>query len=389
MKFLALLLVASCVVGDDPIDDDGDGDMGGDTDSVKNAYANVDALNIGFNDGYIAQFDYYPTYFSRNLHQGPRLCHTYVAWNVMAQAPHEGDVDDTASRAYIDAWFAHAQAHCDEALISFKSHVHGAPPTTSAYASAFEKFAANDWATETGWKGTLAFTAWNEPNNGSDDGSGLGAPIDPRLAARYYLVAERSCRAHGCKVAAGDFASNGDMWDAFEWNCENDNVAAADLCKQKSNANPDHHAASYLDRYKNEIVNRAPELGFTPAFRPKYFAYHGWHDTNVYIDKGWHCGAYSDCALRRILKSLGGSWSGSEIWNTEDGVGQKGAIGDAFGAEVASFMLRLQSITPRVRRLYVTRLHGGTLSLIDGTAPRPALCVFAKRLRNGGAGACN
>jgi hypothetical protein len=136
-------------------------------------------------------------------------------------------------------------------------------------------------------------------------------------------------------------------------------------------------------------VNRAPEFGFTKAFRPASFAYHGWHDTNVYIANHSRCENDDDCALRRILKSLGGSWSGSQLWNTEDGVGQQAAIGDAYQAETAAFILRLQAITSRVRRLYLTRLHGGSTTLIDDAAkPRPALCVFAKRSRNGGVKAC-
>ena len=80
-------------------------------------------------------------------------------------------------------------------------------------------------------------------------------------------------RAHGCKVAAGDFASNGTMWNAFEWNCANDNVAPRGLCTSKSAELADGAAASYLDRYKNEIVASATRYGLGNGFRPEQLAY--------------------------------------------------------------------------------------------------------------------
>jgi hypothetical protein len=46
----------------------------------------------------------------------------------------------------------------------------------------------------------------------------------------------------------------------------------------------------------------------TAEFRPEYFAYHGWHDSNRYLDAGDHCSTYATCTLRRILYSLRGSW---------------------------------------------------------------------------------
>ena len=36
-----------------------------------------------------------------------------------------------------------------------------------------------------------------------------------------------------------------------------------------------------------------------------------------------HCASYDDCALRRVLRALGGSWGGVKIWNTEDGIGRE------------------------------------------------------------------
>jgi hypothetical protein len=393
-KLVAILvLTSSCIVGDDPADvePDGNGDEGADTDDggVTSAAVNPNNLNIGFNDGFTSEFDFYPDFFNLRAPTLPRLCHTYVAWDVATQPAHTGQISDPTTRAYIEDWFAHAQGHCDEALISFKAPHSGDPPSTGTYADAFDKFAAANWTAETGFTGKLAFTPWNEPNNGADDGNGLGAPLDARLAARYYLAAERSCRNHACKVAAGDFASNGNFWDAFEWNCENDNVSPSTLCNTKSSVNKGKVGPSYLDRYKNEIVNRATDFGLPASFRPTYFAYHGWHDTNGYLANADHCTSYDTCALRRILKSFGGSWQNVELWNTEDGIGQKGALGDEAQADGAAFMVRLQSITSRVRRLYVTRLHGGSDQLIVGHGQlRPAACVLARRQRTSAGGAC-
>jgi hypothetical protein len=364
------------MVGDDPEDAADDGNGVEDDQPYAIQPAN---LNIGFNDGGPSQFDYYPDFFSHDIHQGPRLCRAYFQWNVADQAPHAGDPNDAGSRAFVDAWLHAAQGQCDEALVSFKAHQHQAAPSSAQYVTAFEKFAATNWAAETGFTGAFAFTPWNEPNNKGDDGDGLGVEIEARLAARYFLAAERSCRAHGCKVAAGDFASNGDMWNAFEWNCANDNVAPSELCHQHSDLSAG--AASYLDTYKNEIVNSARDYDLPKGFRPAYFAYHGWHDTNSYLTSASHCTGYGNCAIRRILRSLGGSWASVELWDTEDGIGQKSALIDHDQACGAAFLIRLTTITSRIRRLYITRLHGGDLQLLDGHAARPALTVLAKRER--------
>ena len=381
-KSLALLVavlaihVPGCLAGEVPTDDGTDGDDGVEPEIASNAHA----IDIGFNDGHVEEFDYYADFFNASaIHPGPRLCHAYFGWNVGLQAPGAGSVTDQGARAYVDNWFAKAQGHCDDALISFQTYSHGNPPSTADYAHAFDEFARTNWAAEAGFTGRLSFTPWNEPNNGADSGNGLGAPIDARLAARYYLAAERSCRQHGCTVAAGDFASNGNMWNDFEWNCANDNVAPSQLCKQKSSANPGGKPSSYLDRYKNEIVDRTSEFGLPASFRPQAFAYHGWHDSNEYLDAASHCATYGDCALRRVLRALGGSWGSVAIWNTEDGIGQTTEPSDDEQACGAAFMLRLMTVTNRVQRLYITRLHGGGGQLLVGHTPRPAMEVLAKR----------
>lgn len=373
-----LALAAGCVLGTEEEEYVDGGDDGDDTEVIE-AALDPTRLNVGFNNGYANQFAYYPDFFSVGVTPPARLCHAYVSWRVAYQAPFSGSIADHSSRAFLDDWLAKAQGHCDEALITFKAMSKGRPPSTSAYAAAFEKFVAVDWAAETGFTGEIAFTPWNEPNNGDDAGNGLGVVIPPRVAARYYLAAERACRKHGCKVAAGDFASNGNMWDDVRWNCANDNVAPSQLCDTKSSMNPDGRGPSYLDVYKNEIANRAPELGLPRGFRPTYFAYHGWHDSNRYLDAGDHCSSYETCTLRRLLRSLRGSWGAVVIWNTEDGVGQTSAPDDREQACAAAFLMRLHLISSRVKRLYITRLHGGPGQLLEGHTRRPAADVFANR----------
>ena len=332
------------------------------------------ALAIGFNAGYADQFDFFGDFYTVAA-PGPRLCHAYVSWNVALQPPNTGSIEDHASRAFIEDWLASAQGHCDEALISFKAMAEGPVPSTSAFAAAFEKFVAIDWAATTGFAGGFAFTPWNEPNNPAKSGNGLGLAIPPRVAARYYLVAERACRARGCKVAAGDFASNGSMWDDYKANCATADVAPAELCA----------TASYLDLYKNEIVNGATALGLPVGLRPQYFALHGWHDSNRYLDAADHCGTYETCTLRRVLRSMRGTWDGVELWNTEDGIGQTSSPDDDAQGCGAAFLVRLSTISSRVRRLYITRLRGGPGQLFRADrTPRPAMTVLATRQRTFG-----
>ena len=376
-------MVSACVdlgdASDATVDDDGP--------EVALAAGSPHAINIGFN-GPADQFTYADLYFAANTGApGPRLCHTYVRWNLSDEAPN-GDPTVAGSRAYLADWLAHAAGHCDEALLSFKTDVRGSPPTEAEYKRAFTAFLAIPWAANTGFTGSFAFTPWNEPNNGGDAGDGLGAAIPPQLAAHYFLMMTRLCESSGCKVAAGDFASNGNMWNDFEWNCANDNVAPSALCRYPSPENTTHAPASYLDHYKNTIANAAASYGLGSNYRPKYFAFHGWHDVNEYLATGNHCDSYGDCASRRILRALGGSWGGVELWDTEVGMGQNGAVTDDAGGCGAAFLLRLSTLSRRITRVYDTRLHGGTLELFTGQTPRPALLVLAHRDTSYAAGRC-
>ena len=376
---VCLAILNACVVGSDEVPSDGDED--GDSGTASFAQT-PDRLNIGFN-GDATQFAYHPDWDTATVAQpGNRVCHTYISWDVAWQAPHAGAVGDESSRAYLDNWLAGAIGHCDEVFLAFKSMTHRAAVDEATYTRAFAAFVTVDWHAETGFAGALSFSTWNEPNNAGDDGNGLGVVIEANLSARYYLAAEALCRKRGCKVAAGDLASNGTMWNDWMWNCANDNVATAELCASFSSRNPHHLPASYLDKYKNEIAQHANDAKYALGndFRPAYFAYHGWHDTNEYLYDQQRCTSYDDCAIRRLLTSLGGSWGSVRLWNTEDGMGQKGALTDHAQACGAAFLIRTASLSSRIERVFVTRLHGGDTQLVNTDhTMRPAFAVLAKR----------
>ncbi len=374
----AIAAMTSCVVGDAIDESDGNGDDG---EGIEPDAASPLKVNIGF-QGDATQFEYWPDWNQATVVQpGNKVCHSYFAWDVGNAPPNSGDVSDPASRATLDDWLHQAEGHCDEVLIAFKSMTHRAAIDEATYTTAFEHFVSIDWAKETGYTGAFTFSTWNEPNNPGDAGTGLGVQIEANLAARYYLAAEKLCRVHGCKVVAGDFASNDQMWNDFEWNCANDNVATDELCKTKSSVNTQGLPASYLDKYKNEIAQHANDAkyGLGEGFRPAVFAYHGWHDTNEYIYDHQKCTSYANCAVRRLLKSLGSSWGQVKLWDTEDGMGQKGALNDHDQACGAAFVMRSATISDRIERVLITRLHGGDLQLEVDHAPRKAFGVLAAR----------
>ncbi len=362
------------------------------TSSTEELSGSPEAINIGFNGG-PDQFAYFTEFWnSSSVQPGPRLCHTYLSWNVALQKPGQGAANEQGSRAFFEDWLAHAEGHCQEALVSFKSYPRSqggtgneapsttSPPSVDAFAKAFEAFRATKWA---GWTGTFSFTPWNEPNNGAGSGDGLGRALSPDEAADYYLAMRHLCAEPGCKVAAGDLASNGGMVDDFQWNCPDDNVAPGSLCRQ----------ASYLDRYKNYIANHADDAAFKlgRGFRPEYFAFHPWHDVNDYLDAKDHCSTEKGCSTRALLKNLGGSWGGVKLWDTEIGVGQDGnpSVGDETQACGAAFLLRLTAnLSRRITRIYYTRLHNGNPQLISGSTPRPAMKVLADRELRYPNGAC-
>src|SRR3954465_6103227 len=91
-----LSLASACVVGDptepgagETGDDGSDGDGGIEIDDFA---VNPHNLNIGFNNGYAEQFDYFADFFGATAPTLPRLCHAYVSWDVATKAPHSGVV---------------------------------------------------------------------------------------------------------------------------------------------------------------------------------------------------------------------------------------------------------------------------------------------------------
>ena len=118
------------------------------------------------------------------------------------------------------------------------------------------------------------------------------------------------------------------------------------------------------------------------GFRPEYFAYHGWYDLNDYVDRHDHCSDIKRCSTRAVLKNLGGSWGGVEIWDTEVGVGQDGGevIDENMQACGAAFLVRLTAkMSRRITRIYYTRFSGGAPRLYDGNTARTALAILADR----------
>ena len=316
----------------------------------------------------------------------PRLCHVYTYWDIVHHDPAGGD--QTHPLQGLIQWMGQAEASCDEVLVTFQGPQQKgseAPPSVAQFESSFVAFVhlADPGQALASWKGKLSYTPWNEPNNQANSGNGLQRPISPELAAAYYLALRSHCDpSAGCKVAAGDLATNGATANDIEWNCENDNVAGdtPGHCAAPSSVNASDRPPSYLDRYKNHIAGNATAFGLRSGFRPEYFAYHPWHDVNGYIESRSPCSSYADCTTRRLLTSLGGTWGGAEIWDTEVGVGlQTSPAPDRNTTQPcgAAFLVQLTSLSPRIKRLYYMRFAGGNGPLVDGSGLRPAGQVLA------------
>ena len=348
---------------------------------------NAQNLNIGFS-GPDQQFPYMDTFYSatdayyrsigRVSMPGNRHCHAYLSWDVAQQPVASGPIGTEGSRAWFEDWLAHAEDHCDQALITFK-YVNGvtvAPgaPSSAAYEAAMETFLATSWS-YTGWTGRFDYTPWNEPNNGSGTGDGLTVQIDAQQAADYYLALRKHCTPSSCTVAAGDFGSNGNMWQDYVQNCSND--LASTLCSN----------ASYMDKYKHYLAADTVTFGFASGFRPEVFAYHGWDDINNYINAASHCTDPDRCTIRALFTALSGdTWTGSSIWDTEVGAGQdpQSNPDPTVQACAASFLLNLTaSISSRFYRIYYTKADesdGQHWSLFDSMgAEKPAFSVLADR----------
>jgi hypothetical protein len=381
-------------------------------------------INVGFS-GNAVQFAYYDDFFGASSavtpNPGPRLCHWYLPWTIACadsgcgtEKPKEVSTEGcsespggTPTLNDVACWMQKAEGVCDEALISFKGEWHKGerphdPPKLDDYENGIKAFLAEPWSTY--FSGSLAFTAWNEPDNGGAAGDGLGQAIEPERAAEYYLIAEGQCQTHGCKVAAGDLASNGDFPKDYDWNCDNGSgITSKHECKKRSpyNTSKTPSRASYLDRYKNYIREHWNKKWNTK--HPRYVAFHGWHDINVFLANGAMngtlCGDYADCVTRRLAEGMSGSfWQGVEMWDTEVGVGQ-GAIKEKNGdtepysldkqACGVAFLLHMTAIDERITRLYYMRLYESpstfpqalltTADVKDGNKNPLALDVLASR----------
>jgi len=351
---------------------------------------NAQNLSIGFN-GPNRQLPYMTTFYAatnayfRSIGSasmpGSRLCHGYLSWDIAEHPVGSGNINKEGTRAWLEDWLKHAQGQCDEALLTFK-YIDGVSkgegfPTAADFEAAFKRFQETSWA-YTGWSGTFAFTAWNEPNNGAPSGDGLKVPVDPRLAADYYLAIRKHCAPPNCSVAAGDFGSNGHLGDGYVQKCASDTAA---LCGN----------ATYMDQYKHFLANDAASygLGSGTSFRPEIFAYHGWDDVNDYINRNRNCDSVKNhnCTTWVLLRSFSNdSWENSTIWDTEVGAGQIPQTNpDAITqACAASFLLRITATaSSRISRIYYTRPYendGEHWSLFtpSGT-PKPAFTVLADR----------
>lgn len=356
-------------------------------------------LQVGFN-GRIEQIAQIGQFYQPGER---RLCQWYTGWSNAVGAAEGTPLHPTGWAGTLD-WFRNAEVQgCDEVLVSFKALSSGdpagefdpEPPTEAEYGAALEAFLDTDWVGLTGYSGDFVVAPWNEPNLNAGDANGYPSThgsvsiIGPRLAARYYLTAERICASRGCLVTAGNLASNGGKEADSRTQCQTAIVPRDQLCDQPSQYATAGTAPSYLDQYRNEIVNAAPEFGFPATFRPKQVAYHGWADSNSYLRGERTCTNYEDCLLEKVLFAFRGSWHAAEIWNTEDGIGQPGFftsdfITDEVQTDGIAHLMSIAARSPGVTRLYYTHLIGSPSRLLDTadgqvTRRRPALCMLQDR----------
>jgi len=333
--------------------------------------------------------------------RGARYCHTYVSFDVADDAT--GSSAEGGLKWLVD-WLRTENGHCDEALITFKwneaisnnrsnsTRGNSEPPKPEQFKVEMQHFLskAAGWKASGLFKGNIAYTAWNEPNNPAKSGSGFGGQAIPaKLAADYYLELRTVC-GNDCTVAAGDFGSNGQMWHDFVQRCDNDE--ASNLCSN----------ASYLDTYKHAIDADSATIGPAPNHRPEVWAYHAWDDVNNFVNGKNRCTTptnYDTCTTQAFVHALQGTWGKSIIWDTEVGSGQPGITSppDAVQAQGAAFLLVLTAIQgPRIQRIYYTKAfypsadrgnQWGSLFYPNGN-PRPAYCVLTKRQIMYPSGAC-
>lgn len=386
---------------------------------TQTAAANALSLNIGFNgatfSGTGSQIPYIDSFYTAtksyyaSLGQtmpGVRRCHAYVSWDVALQPAGSGDASTEGSRVWLQSWLQAYSGHCDQALITFKwvvgvsCHYYTgcalgtdveAIPHPAEVGAALDAFLQLTWP---GWSGSFAFTPWNEPNNAAKSGDGFdnGLKIGARTDADYYLAMRARCApSTNCEIAAGDFASNGNGYQDFVQQCDDDTTT---LCEN----------GSYIDTLKYYLNHDAPAYGLPAGFRPEYFAFHGWADANDYLhylQNGTATNCYTidsaNCVTRLTYNAFSSTahfgnstWNSVKFWDTEVGAGQ---VGNTFTtnptndqqAQTAAFILNLTgAVSNRFWRLLYTRAWNpdGTwwsLYCSDGSTARPSLTVLANR----------
>lgn len=386
---------------------------------AQTAAANALSLNIGFNGAafsgtnnqipyidafYTATKSYY-TSIGRSM-SGVRRCHAYVSWDVALEPAGSGSATEEGSRVWLQQWLQAYAGHCDQALITFKwvvgvsCHYYlgcalgtdvEAIPHPAEVGTALNAFLQASWP---GWSGKFAFTPWNEPNNAAKSGDGFdnGLKIGARTAADYYLAMRFYCTsAVNCEIAAGDFASNGNGYQDFIQQCDDDTTT---LCG----------SGSYIDTFKYYLNHDATAYGLPSGFRPEYFAFHGWADANDYLhylQYGTATNCYTvtspNCVTRLTYNAFSnaihignGTWTSVKFWDTEVGAGQ---VGNTYTmnptndqqAQTAAFVLNLTgSVSDRFWRLLYTRAWSTdgqwwSLFCADGTTAKPSLTVLANR----------
>lgn len=386
---------------------------------AQTAAQNALNLNIGFNGAdfsgsddqipYIDQFysatEAYYSSIGRSM-PGVRRCHAYVSWDVALEPAGSGDSSTQGSLVWLQDWLQAYNGHCDEALITFKwvvgvscNYYTGCangtnveqPPHPAEVGNALSAFLSASWP---GWSGTFAFTPWNEPNNPGTSGDGFdnGDQVGARTDADYYLAMRYYCTpAANCEMAAGDFASNGNHYEDFIQECNDDTTT---LCA----------SGSYMDTVKYYLNHDATAYGLPSGFRPEYFAFHGWSDANDYLhylQNGTATNCYTltsaNCVTRltydafsTALYSGNSTWTSVKFWDTEVGVGQNGNTYNTSPtndqqAQTAAFLLDLTgTVSSRFWRLLYTRIwepDGEWWSMFcsDGVTEKPSFTVWADR----------
>jgi hypothetical protein len=329
----------------------------------------------------------------------PRLCHVYTFWDAAERSlPVPPGKDATTGFYDFFGWMAAAEGQCDEVMISFKGQSDGGVylrPRFEDFQRGFKAMLALTAPNKklANWAGRLSFTAWNEPNNLAGAGNGLGTTISAEDAAHLYLVARQLCQPNTCKIAAGDFATNGNMDGDIEFNCADDNDPAntPTHCAHPSTTSTASHGPSYLDRYKNYIAVHASEYGLGKAFRPEYFAYHPWQDVNDYVYSNKPCAGYDHCVTQRLIQSLGSSWGHTEIWDTEIGIGfQKDPAPNPTSTEPcgAAFLVQLTELSNRITRVYFLQFGAGRGPLVSGNDLNAAGQILASRATSFAGASC-